>query len=153
MIIRVNVGGKLDIVCFDKTGTLTEEGLDVLGVQVVDPASHKFGDLLTHADEVLPLHTIGEAKLAQSVFNTMTTCHSLRLVDDELVGDPLDQKMFAFTGWNYSEGEQTQSRNQENNANGQESAMQSKFSPPIVRPPPGRSILIQGAVNNTDQVS
>lgn len=32
---RVNVGGKLDIVCFDKTGTLTEDGLDVLGVRVV----------------------------------------------------------------------------------------------------------------------
>lgn len=33
---RVNVGGKLDIVCFDKTGTLTEDGLDVLGVQASD---------------------------------------------------------------------------------------------------------------------
>ncbi|KAL8973193.1 MAG: hypothetical protein Q9183_000095 [Haloplaca sp. 2 TL-2023] len=32
---RVNVGGKLDVVCFDKTGTLTEDGLDVLGVRVV----------------------------------------------------------------------------------------------------------------------
>lgn len=32
---RVNVGGKLDIVCFDKTGTLTEDGLDVLGIRVV----------------------------------------------------------------------------------------------------------------------
>ena len=32
---RVNVGGKLDIICFDKTGTLTEDGLDVLGVRVV----------------------------------------------------------------------------------------------------------------------
>lgn len=33
---RVNVGGKLDIVCFDKTGTLTEDGLDVLGVHTVN---------------------------------------------------------------------------------------------------------------------
>lgn len=32
---RVNVGGKLDIICFDKTGTLTEDGLDVLGIRVV----------------------------------------------------------------------------------------------------------------------
>lgn len=32
---RVNVGGKLDIVCFDKTGTLTEDGLDVLGARIV----------------------------------------------------------------------------------------------------------------------
>ena len=35
-IDSVNVGGKLDIMCFDKTGTLTEDGLDVLGVRVVN---------------------------------------------------------------------------------------------------------------------
>jgi len=29
---RVNIGGKINVVCFDKTGTLTEDGLDVLGV-------------------------------------------------------------------------------------------------------------------------
>ena len=39
---RVNVGGKLDVMCFDKTGTLTEDGLDVLGVRVVSrPAMHQ----------------------------------------------------------------------------------------------------------------
>lgn len=31
------MGGKLDVVCFDKTGTLTEDGLDVLGVRIVNP--------------------------------------------------------------------------------------------------------------------
>lgn len=30
------MGGKLDVVCFDKTGTLTEDGLDVLGVRIVN---------------------------------------------------------------------------------------------------------------------
>lgn len=34
----------------------------------------------------------------------MATCHSLRVVDDELLGDPLDVKMFQFTGWTYQEG-------------------------------------------------
>jgi cation-transporting ATPase 13A3/4/5 len=38
---RVNIGGKLDVVCFDKTGTLTEDGLDVLGVHSVTPYPHK----------------------------------------------------------------------------------------------------------------
>lgn len=33
---RVNVSGKVDIMCFDKTGTLTEDGLDVLGVHYVE---------------------------------------------------------------------------------------------------------------------
>lgn len=36
IVDSVNVGGKLDIICFDKTGTLTEDGLDVLGVRVVN---------------------------------------------------------------------------------------------------------------------
>lgn len=34
----------------------------------------------------------------------MATCHSLRVVDCELLGDPLDVKMFQFTGWSYEEG-------------------------------------------------
>ena len=38
------------------------------------------------------------------IIYTMATCHSLRVVDDELLGDPLDVKMFQFTGWSYEEG-------------------------------------------------
>jgi len=33
----------------------------------------------------------------------MTTCHSLKLVSDEIIGDPLDAKMFEFTGWTFEE--------------------------------------------------
>jgi cation-transporting ATPase 13A2 len=33
---RINVGGKLKLICFDKTGTLTEDGLDIWGVLDVD---------------------------------------------------------------------------------------------------------------------
>lgn len=33
---RINVCGKLKLVCFDKTGTLTEDGLDMWGVIPVD---------------------------------------------------------------------------------------------------------------------
>lgn len=38
------------------------------------------------------------------IIYTMATCHSLRVVDSELLGDPLDVKMFEFTGWSYEEG-------------------------------------------------
>ncbi|KAL8805918.1 MAG: hypothetical protein Q9182_001699 [Xanthomendoza sp. 2 TL-2023] len=34
----------------------------------------------------------------------MASCHSLRNVDGELVGDPLDLKMFEFTNWTFTEG-------------------------------------------------
>ena len=33
---RINISGKLKLVCFDKTGTLTEDGLDLWGVVEVD---------------------------------------------------------------------------------------------------------------------
>ena len=31
---KINVSGKVNIMCFDKTGTLTEEGLETYGVRV-----------------------------------------------------------------------------------------------------------------------
>ncbi|KAK9242935.1 hypothetical protein V1506DRAFT_516715 [Lipomyces tetrasporus] len=103
---RVNVGGKLDVVCFDKTGTLTEDGLDVLGVHVVNHRESRFSELLPSAESIVP----ASAKDVDSKWNfrlsmlfAMATCHSLRLIDEDLLGDPLDYKMFAFTGWAYEE--------------------------------------------------
>lgn len=110
---RVNVGGKLDIICFDKTGTLTEDGLDVLGIHVNEKQStgKKFTELLHKVDDVLPLSevdfgraAVDENKAMRIAFIAMlTTCHSLRLVEGTLVGDPLDVKMFDYTGWTFDE--------------------------------------------------
>ncbi|ODA83826.1 hypothetical protein RJ55_02342 [Drechmeria coniospora] len=105
---RVNVGGKLDIMCFDKTGTITEDGLDVLGIRVASADTHKFGDIISVAPRVTPgvaAGSKGPSSLHAALY-TMATCHSLRSVDGELVGDPLDVKMFAFTNWTFEEGEQ-----------------------------------------------
>ena len=44
-----------------------------------------------------------EYKNHEAVLYTMATCHSLRSVDNELLGDPLDIKMFEFTGWSFEE--------------------------------------------------
>jgi len=106
----------------------------------VDKNTHTFGELLSDAQAMQATNRSSSSDLRHAVFNTMTTCHSLRLVDDELVGDPLDQKMFGFTGWIYSEGEQTQARQESVGRDGQE-VQQSKFSPPIVRPPPSQCAL------------
>lgn len=110
---RVNVGGKLDVVCFDKTGTLTEDGLDVLGIHVNEGISNdkKFSELLHAMDDVIPSGQIHFGKLAkdanEAIRNAfiamLTTCHSLRLVEGELVGDPLDVKMFEYTKWKFDE--------------------------------------------------
>jgi cation-transporting ATPase 13A3/4/5 len=95
---RVNVGGKINVCCFDKTGTLTEDGLDILGVRGLDRNGHRFGELQEDIRD-LPLAS-GKATLLYA----LATCHSLQLVDGEVIGDPLDVKMFAFTRWTLEEG-------------------------------------------------
>ena len=131
---RVNVGGKIDLMCFDKTGTLTEEGLDVLGLRVIQRPANRFSELLSDSSAVLPGSCFGrdptvDYVVHKAILYTMATCHSLRLVDDELVGDPLDLKMFDFTGWNSEEGRQR--------ADAPEEDEQNKLSPAIARPPAG----------------
>lgn len=135
---RVNVGGKLDLVCFDKTGTLTEDGLDVLGIRVVHRPAMRFSDLLADATALLPgaayeRDPTVDYHVHRAALHTMATCHSLRLVDDALVGDPLDLKMFTFTGWSFEEGGQrTASHNDDDN----------KLTPSIARPPAGMKYAI-----------
>lgn len=60
----------------------------------------------------------------------MATCHSLRVVDDELLGDPLDVKMFEFTGWSYEEGGNAR-RSQE------DGGYDETITPSIAKPPAG----------------
>ncbi|OAX83464.1 hypothetical protein ACJ72_02182 [Emergomyces africanus] len=128
---RVNVGGKLNVVCFDKTGTLTEDGLDVLGVRVVRQPDLRFSDLLPESSAIFP-HQAYERDptvdyhASRQILYTMATCHSLRMVDGELIGDPLDVKMFEFTGWSFEEGS--------HNATDME-VERDYFSPSIARPP------------------
>lgn len=125
---RVNVGGKLDLMCFDKTGTLTEEGLDVLGVRVVSRAHNRFSDLLDRPDD-LSSGDKDQEDTQKAALYTMATCHSLRMVEGEPVGDPLDLKMFEFTGWSFEEGNM--------GGGGAEDEEQGNLHPSVARPPHG----------------
>ncbi|KAJ7091282.1 Ca-transporting ATPase [Mycena epipterygia] len=95
---RVNVGGKVNVCCFDKTGTLTEDGLDILGVRALDRNAQRFGELLEDVHD-LPL-----GKEKATFLHALATCHSLKMVDGNVIGDPLDAKMFEFTRWTLEEG-------------------------------------------------
>lgn len=145
---RVNVGGKLDVVCFDKTGTLTEEGLDVLGVRVVERPRNRFSELLADPYDILPSSqhdrdpTV-EYTAHKTILYTMATCHSLRKIDDELVGDPLDVKMFDFTGWNYEEGEQKSGNNEDD--------PEQKLTPSVAKPPLGREFDIDDSEDDANR--
>ncbi|RVX69518.1 hypothetical protein B0A52_06582 [Exophiala mesophila] len=146
---RVNVAGKLDIVCFDKTGTLTEDGLDVLGVRLVQHPEIRFGDSLEEVHEVLPPASYDrdptvDYRVNKNMLYTMATCHSLRVVDDELIGDPLDLKMFQFTGWSFEEGSRNTLHFVEPGT--------TQPAPSVSRPPPGLEYDIDDSQGNDNPV-
>ncbi|XP_042636191.1 polyamine-transporting ATPase 13A2 [Orycteropus afer afer] len=85
--LRINLGGKLRLVCFDKTGTLTEDGLDVMGV--VPLKGQAFLPLVPEPHH-LPMGPLLRA---------LASCHTLSLLHGTPVGDPMDLKMVESTGW------------------------------------------------------
>ncbi|XP_063225948.1 polyamine-transporting ATPase 13A3-like isoform X2 [Bacillus rossius redtenbacheri] len=86
---RINVCGKVKVVCFDKTGTLTEEGLDLWGIVACENA--RFSSDVVTSPKDLPSSSQLVAAIA--------TCHSLTFINGALSGDPLDILMFNSTGW------------------------------------------------------
>ena len=118
---RINVASRIDLICFDKTGTLTEEGLDV---KAVLPANKSDGGANGETDFGLQSETADELANSKgsfpSIVHLMATCHSIQVVNDELIGDPLDLKMFDFTHWKLEEAVETSEG----------------LAPTVVRPPP-----------------
>ena len=76
-----------------QTGTLTEEGLDVLAV--VPIVDSKFSHALHTAElSTTLIATLGSDMQKTTLLECLATCHSLTCVENQLVGDPLDAKMF-----------------------------------------------------------
>ena len=94
---RINVAGKLNLVCFDKTGTLTEDGLDMHSV--IGTATNVDGDL----EFMPPRDDVSDLDDSSALMTCLASCHSITLIDNELIGDPLDVKMFESTGWGFEE--------------------------------------------------
>ncbi|XP_042807690.1 polyamine-transporting ATPase 13A2 isoform X4 [Panthera leo] len=117
--LRINLGGKLQLVCFDKsspavpgprehslgragwrlprssiqqTGTLTEDGLDVMGVVPLK------------GQAFLPLVPEPRRLPVGPLLRALATCHALTRLQDTPVGDPMDLKMVESTGWVLEEG-------------------------------------------------
>ncbi|XP_053567847.1 probable cation-transporting ATPase 13A4 [Bombina bombina] len=86
---RINVCGRLNIICFDKTGTLTEDGLDLWGVLPANGNCFQEVHSFT-SDRTLPWGPL---------LGALSSCHSIVAIDGELQGDPLDLKMFEGTQW------------------------------------------------------
>ena len=83
---RINVCGKLKLVCFDKTGTLTEDGLDLYGVQATK-MSWKVCENATNNEFHEEISTnLTNLKHESPLMTCMAACHSLTLINDELTG-------------------------------------------------------------------
>jgi cation-transporting P-type ATPase 13A2 len=136
---RVNVAGKVNVVCFDKTGTLTEDGLDILGVRALERDGRSFREV---ANDILDIPTsLDKANL----LHAMATCHSLKIVDGEVMGDPLDAKMFEFTGWTLEESTTTVPLKKGNAGEGT-STQTAPLVQNIVRPPGTRRFTLDDAL-------
>ncbi|EDV23802.1 uncharacterized protein TRIADDRAFT_27142, partial [Trichoplax adhaerens] len=93
---RINLSGKLNLVCFDKTGTLTEDFLEFWGGivnQRCETMSFSFREILTDI----------KSNPADKLAVTMATCHSLTVLKGDVCGDPLDMQMFQATQWTLDE--------------------------------------------------
>uniref|UniRef100_A0A1Y1K7X3 Cation-transporting ATPase n=1 Tax=Photinus pyralis TaxID=7054 RepID=A0A1Y1K7X3_PHOPY len=102
----INVSGSVDCMCFDKTGTLTEDGLDMWGVVGCDDQK------LTK-----PLRDVDALAKSSKLLHGMATCHSLTIIEDRIMGDPLDEKMFESTGWCLEENSTTHTAMVKHNGN------------------------------------
>ncbi|CAD8127301.1 unnamed protein product [Paramecium sonneborni] len=76
--IKAEEAGKIDTICFDKTGTLSTLGLQ--------------------AHDYYPI--------CNEIIDIMACCHHLVLVNQELLGDPLEMEMFNKTNWQINFDEQ-----------------------------------------------
>lgn len=117
---RINVCGRIDVMCFDKTGTLTEDSLDVFGalpsrattstssllsVSHMNSSSKKHSKLggknsnrSAAATEFAPfVQDLKETPIA--LLHALACCHSLNMLHGVLIGDPLEIKMFEATRW------------------------------------------------------
>ncbi|KAL4457986.1 hypothetical protein ABPG75_012851 [Micractinium tetrahymenae] len=95
----VALAGHLNVLCFDKTGTLTEPGLDLQGVVPLAPGSSSSSDGSSGSGRPAFAPICGAADVPGAYQELLATCHGLAQLGPELVGDPLDQRLFQSTGW------------------------------------------------------
>ena len=80
-------------------------------------------------------------KAHRAALHTMATCHSLRMVNGEYLGDPLDLKMFEYTGWSFEENDQKTNLSEDDESENQPT--------PVARPPPGLDYDIDESYDST----
>ena len=111
---RVNKAGSVNILVFDKTGTLTEDHLDIKGFVSVKMNKNKEFEFNPFKESCLDDSNIViehfkkkndnnykniSKDLLQYYIECLACCHCLTYVKENLVGDPIDVRMFESTDW------------------------------------------------------
>ena len=113
---RVNLLGTINTIVFDKTGTLTENFLDINGFipTIFNNKLNKFQfdefsstskNYYKNIEDYLKIKKDNKSyanqnkDLIKSYFECLTCCHCLSIINNKIIGDPIDEKMFENTEW------------------------------------------------------
>lgn len=88
---RIPYAGRVDVCCFDKTGTITDTDLEVQGVAAIGAR--------------LPRDLISLKQLPRETTITLGAAHALVLLEDGVVGDPMEKTTVEGMGWELRKGD------------------------------------------------
>ena len=123
---KINSAGKIKVCVFDKTGTLTEDHLDIHSyIPITVSSRNNQGDnktnfvfgketnsvremaessYLYYKDKMQnPSNKSAKKEMNQLFIECLACCQGATIVNNELIGDPIDVQMFNSTGWNLIE--------------------------------------------------
>ena len=83
--------GRVDTLCFDKTGTLTKNELLISGM-VLPKNEKEFSDSYNHIKEMRDNDHLFD------ITAVSCCCHDLHIVNNKLIGDPVDIEVFKYSG-------------------------------------------------------
>ena len=133
---RITLLGTINTIVFDKTGTLTENFLDISGFipTCLNKKSNTFEFIDFCSDSQKYLNIIKEylvvkkdnksyysknKDLLKLYLECLASCHCLSIINNKIIGDPIDVKMFENTEW-ILEDKQSELENNNENINNDE---------------------------------
>lgn len=120
---RIPYAGKVDFAAFDKTGTLTQEHLNMKGVVLIDeqmlgdlhkldeaskPSKNKNKKKNEEEENDAALDAVNYSKVENLPDTTsfiMAGCHSLSVLEREVIGDPIESAALKHAGWTLSKSD------------------------------------------------